>query len=55
MKSSFKQFHDVAEVTTAMPDTTTPKHTYSTPEPGVYYDTTVYVDTLTDEKVSNCI
>ena len=31
MKASFKQFHDVAEVTTA-PDTSTPDHTYSTPE-----------------------
>jgi hypothetical protein len=55
MKSSFKQFHDVAEVTTATPDTSTPKHTYSTPESGVEYDATVYVETLREEKVSNCI
>jgi len=55
MKSSFQQFHDVAELTTAAPDTTTPTYTYSTPESNVDYDATVYVSTVRDEKVSNCI
>jgi len=55
VKSSFNQFHDVAAVTTETPDTTTPKHTYSTPQPGVEYDATVYVSRVGVEKVSNCI
>jgi hypothetical protein len=56
MKSSFKQFHDVAEVTTATPNTTTPKPTYSTPEPGVDYNATVHVERMNDTvTVSNCI
>jgi hypothetical protein len=56
MEPSFKQFHDVAEVTIATPDTTTPKHTYSTPESGGDYDATVYVCRNTaGAEVSNCI
>jgi len=53
MKSSFQQFHDVAELTTAMPDTTT--HMYSTPESSVDHEATVHVRRVRDEEVSNCI
>jgi hypothetical protein len=53
MKSSFQQFHDVAGLTTAMPDTTT--HTYSTTESSCDHEATVHVRRVRDEEVSNCI